>query len=201
MDMSYLENLSLDSLTGERIVLLDALVNAIDLSLDEYGAAHIIFICTHNSRRSVYAECLAYMNAHNYHREGIYTYSAGTEQTQVYPSVIKSLKEIGFKVIWSDDTGPTIISLDEGSEPKSLFSKTLKSRTLPKKNFIAVMTCDHADQNCPFVPGAWKRIALPYIDPKRSDGTESESRIYNETRDLIAREMKYVFQEIVGSTA
>ena len=31
------------------------------------------------------------------------------------------------------------------------------------------MVCDHADQNCPFIPGATARIPLRYKDPKEFD--------------------------------
>ena len=33
------------------------------------------------------------------------------------------------------------------------------------------MTCDHADENCPLIPGAKTRIPLTYVDPKVADET------------------------------
>jgi arsenate reductase len=57
------------------------------------------------------------------------------------------------------------------------------------------MTCDHADQNCPVIPHAVKRIPLTYIDPKASDGTETETETYLKTSEKIATEMKFLFSQ------
>ena len=56
-----------------------------------------------------------------------------------------------------------------------------------------MISCSHADENCPFIPGAEKRISLPYEDPKASDNTADEAKIYDERSIQIATEMKYVF--------
>ena len=58
------------------------------------------------------------------------------------------------------------------------------------------MTCSDADQNCPVVLGAEKRISLPYVDPKISDGTPEESKVYDERCLQIAIEQLYVFSKI-----
>ncbi len=55
------------------------------------------------------------------------------------------------------------------------------------------MTCTHADENCPFIHGAEKRISLPYEDPKAYDNTADEAKMYDERSIQIATEMKYVF--------
>jgi hypothetical protein len=41
------------------------------------------------------------------------------------------------------------------------------------------------------VAGAFRRIALPYEDPKASDGTLEEAATYDERCAQIAREMLY----------
>jgi hypothetical protein len=43
------------------------------------------------------------------------------------------------------------------------------------------------------VPGALKRFATPYEDPKAFDGTPDEARMYDERCRQIARELLYVF--------
>ena len=58
------------------------------------------------------------------------------------------------------------------------------------------MTCDHASENCPIVPGAEKRISITYLDPKISDGTPEQKAVYEERSLQIATEMKYVFSQV-----
>ena len=65
----------------------------------------------------------------------------------------------------------------------------------PKGNFAAVMTCNHADKNCPFIAGAERRISLPYEDPKAYDDTVDEAKMYNQRSIQIAQEMKFIFSK------
>jgi arsenate reductase (thioredoxin) len=58
------------------------------------------------------------------------------------------------------------------------------------------MTCSHADENCPFIPGAEKRIAVRYEDPKAFDDTPEEAHRYDERSLQVASEMFYVFSKI-----
>jgi arsenate reductase len=74
-----------------------------------------------------------------------------------------------------------------------VFSKTFDNASNPRNNFAAVMTCTNADENCPFIPGAEKRISLPFEDPKIFDNSAQESEKYDERSMQIATEMKYVF--------
>ena len=48
------------------------------------------------------------------------------------------------------------------------------------------MVCNDADQKCPTVPGATDRFAIPFVDPKVSDGTEAEAATYDERCAQIA---------------
>jgi arsenate reductase len=81
----------------------------------------------------------------------------------------------------------------EDSPEAVLFSKVFDDAENPSERAIALMTCDHADENCPFIPSAWKRLPLRYEDPKRYDDTERESSAYDETRDLIREELDQIF--------
>ena len=58
------------------------------------------------------------------------------------------------------------------------------------------MTCSDADENCPYIPKAEKRIALRYDDPKSYDDTPIESEKYDERSLQIASEIFYVFSQI-----
>jgi hypothetical protein len=76
------------------------------------------------------------------------------------------------------------------------FSKQFSDPTNPQEDFCAVMVCSQADEACPYVPGAEKRIAIPYEDPKAFDGTPEETENYSERSRQIAREMLYLFTRV-----
>ena len=90
------------------------------------------------------------------------------------------------------------IKYHENRPPIILFSKIYDDAPNPKKKFAAIMTCTHADEKCPFIPGAEKRISLPYEDPKFFDNSDQESEKYDERSMQIAREMKYIFNTILS---
>ena len=58
------------------------------------------------------------------------------------------------------------------------------------------MTCSHADENCPFIAGAEKRIPITYEDPKKFDNTPEQLAKYNERSLQIATELFYVFSKV-----
>ena len=58
------------------------------------------------------------------------------------------------------------------------------------------MTCSHADENCPIVFGASRRIAITYDDPKDFDGTPQQEEKYMERVLQIGREMLFVFSQL-----
>ena len=58
------------------------------------------------------------------------------------------------------------------------------------------MTCSQAAENCPFVPGAEIRIAIPFEDPKVNDGSAQELEHYQQKSKEIATEMNYVFTTV-----
>ena len=58
------------------------------------------------------------------------------------------------------------------------------------------MTCTQADEGCPFITGAEKRISVPFEDPKVFDNTPQQAKKYKERSLQIATEMKYVFSQI-----
>ena len=84
----------------------------------------------------------------------------------------------------------------EASEPILAFSKVFDDPANDAKQFAAVMTCDHADENCPFIPGTEERIPVRYEDPKTFDDTDMESAKYDERSFQIASEMLFVFSQI-----
>ena len=58
------------------------------------------------------------------------------------------------------------------------------------------MTCSSADQGCPFIAGAEKRIPITFEDPKAFDNTPQQAEKYLERSIQIATELFYVFSKI-----
>jgi arsenate reductase len=153
------------------------------------------FICTHNSRRSHIAQIWAQTAAHYFGIEKVKTFSGGTEATAFNPRAVKAMKDAGFNItITKDGQNPTYeVRYSNKPEPLTVFSKKFDDDFNPKRDFAAIMTCSHADENCPLVNGAATRIALTYNDPKDFDGTSQEAIKYSERVDEIGREILYAF--------
>lgn len=169
-----------------------------DFVKDRNGMADLIFICTHNSRRSHLSQVWAQVAAHHYGLFGVTCYSGGTEATAFFPSAIEALKHHGLNIkALSAEPNPVYsVKYDEDVHPIICFSKTYDDSFNAQNDFAAVMTCDHADQNCPFIPTAGARIPVRYEDPKVADGTPEQLDKYIERSAQICREMLYAFSLI-----
>lgn len=159
----------------------------------------LIFICTHNSRRSHYSQIWAQVAAQYFGISNLFSYSGGTEETAVYSEVIATLERQGFEIQRKDVLSGNhvyFINFCPLMHPIVGFSKKYDDVFNPGKEFAAVMTCTSADENCPFIPNAEKRISLPFEDPKVSDGTDQQKQVYAERSIQIASELFYVFQQV-----
>ena len=76
------------------------------------------------------------------------------------------------------------------------FSKLFNDEANPSVGFLAVMTCGNADENCPIVPGAEKRLPIKYEDPKKFDDSPLESLMYDARSIEIAAELHYVLSNV-----
>jgi arsenate reductase len=160
--------------------------------------AELIFICTHNSRRSHISQIWAQTAAAYFAIPHVIAYSGGTEATAFNPRAVKAMQEIGFRII-DCSGGPNPIydvRFADNTSPMKVFSKKYDAQENPVRGFGAVMTCTHADQHCPSVSGAEIRIVLPYDDPKNFDGTSLESTRYSERAHQIGRDIVYAFSLI-----
>ncbi len=192
----FVSNLHLDSLTEERKLTLQPLVDFVQQNVNE--EVRINFICTHNSRRSHLSQIWAQALAHHFGLKNVQCYSGGTEATALYPMVAETLRSTGFEVqTLSEGNNPVYyIKYSDSAHPVIGFSKKLDHGFNPGSGFAAVMTCDSANEACPFVPGAKKRIPITYEDPKVFDDTPQQAEKYNERSRQIASEMYYVFSLI-----
>ncbi len=161
--------------------------------------AQLTFICTHNSRRSQFGQVWAAVAAIYYGlAEGsVVTFSGGTEATACNPRTVAALQRAGLTIApvsKPEASNPVYeIHLGQSIPPMRLFSKKYADTANPQKGFAAILVCSSADEACPIVFGADKRIYHSYEDPKESDGTDQEQSVYEATIRLIARELFYVF--------
>ena len=165
---------------------------------EKKGETNLIFICTHNSRRSHLAQIWAQIASDYYGLTNTTCYSGGTESTAFYPSVIDALTQQGITVgKISKGTNPIYaIKFRDSTHPILCFSKKYDHFFNPKTAFIAIMTCNQAEQSCPLIPSAEHKISIKYQDPKSADGTLHEKAKYLERSSQICREMFFVFSEI-----
>jgi protein-tyrosine phosphatase/arsenate reductase len=192
---SYIQHF--DAISEERKITLSKLSEAIQKKKDANESIDLVFVCTHNSRRSVLGEIWGAIAAHYFGMSNVKTYSGGTVATAVHTNTIKCLVANGLQIHSSGNTDNPKYVIGYGeSLSNTTFSKTFDADSNPQSSFIAVMTCEDAAENCPFVPGATARISLTYDDPKQFDGTFEEWKGYLQRSEQIARELLYVFSQI-----
>ncbi|MGN6545090.1 MAG: protein-tyrosine-phosphatase [Aureliella sp.] len=174
--------------------------------LSQYIADHraagkpvrLLFVCTHNSRRSHFAQVWAQVGAAHFGLDNVKTYSGGTEATAMNSRTVAALKRAGLKTSTDDPSSNPkyVVAMASNLEPLVCFSKTLAEPPNPTEQFAAIMTCSSADAACPTVQGAELRLAVTYDDPKASDGTAEEAATYDERSRQIAREMIFVMSQV-----
>ena len=119
---------------------------------------NILFLCTHNSARSIIGEALA-----STHPSGKFKgYSAGsTPGTRVNPFAAEIAKELGMDVALLKSK-----SWDVFSEPNA-----------PKMDFIITVCDNAAGEVCPFWPGQPVNAHWGFPDPSQVSGTDIEKRV------------------------
>ena len=193
-----IQGLAVNSIAEERKATLQEFIDYLQYKVALGELINLNFICTHNSRRSHLAQIWAQTMAANFNIKHLLCFSGGTEATALYPAIKATLEGQGFEfeikkagknphyqIVFSDDE-PAIIA----------FSKKYDALFNPSSNFAAIMTCSHADENCPLIPGAEKRILMQYEDPKKYDNSAQETKMYAACSLQIAAEMYFVFSSI-----
>ncbi|WP_298764873.1 protein-tyrosine-phosphatase [uncultured Polaribacter sp.] len=195
---NLVKSLHPETISSERKTVLQPLADFIQSKVSENKEIRINFICTHNSRRSHLSQVWAQTMANYFHIKNVFCYSGGTEATALFPMVAATLQNSGFQInkISKDQNPVYSIKYANNEHPIIGFSKKLDNDFNPKSEFAAIMTCDSANEACPFVPGAEKRIPITFKDPKAFDNTPQQAEKYNERSVQIATEMFYVFSQI-----
>jgi arsenate reductase (thioredoxin) len=110
----------------------------------------VIFVCTHNSARSVMAEVLLRHKGGDAYE----VHSAGVEPGSINPFTLRVLDEAGL---------PTA-----GLRSRSV------SEYLGQRFDYVITVCDSARQQCPTFPGEGQRLHWGYDDPSTATGTDEE---------------------------
>ena len=184
--------------TQERKEILQPLIDYIQNKVNSNKEIRLNFICTHNSRRSHLSQIWAQTMAFHFKVKNVFCYSGGTEATAMFPKVAETLSNQGFQIeMLSNENNPVYaVKFGKNEHPIICFSKTFDADFNPNSQFVAIMTCNNADEACPMVFGAEARIPIKYNDPKAFDGTELMNAKYAERSLEIASEMYYVFSQI-----
>ena len=195
---NVITSLNFNSISAERKIVLQPLVDFIQGKATNQQEIRLNLICTHNSRRSHLSQVWAQTAAAHYGIKKVFCYSGGTEATAMFPMAAKTLTKQGFQIkTIAEGSNPVYaIKYSENAHPIIGFSKTFDDDFNPQSEFAAILTCSSADQGCPFIAGAEKRIPVTFEDPKAFDNTPQQAEKYEERSLQIATEMFYVFSQI-----
>lgn len=178
--------------SAERCGQLERVAGCVESLLHEEQTAQLLFLCTHNSRRSQLAQVWFSVAAEHFGlSDRLTVLSAGTEATRLHPGVVRALEAAGLEIAADSDVGanPTYtIRFSRSAAPLRCFSKTLAQAPADGHNRCIVAVCSDADQHCPMGGACACRAALPYDDPKDSDGTALEAQAYAALSHEIARD-------------
>jgi len=192
--INYATNLEI---SDSRKLILKELVKYIKTKKASKSEVHLNFICTHNSRRSQFCQIWA-ETASAYYNKKIYCYSGGLVVTEFNINAVNTMKKCGFDVIKSGSKNPTYSLYYSNSRvrPISVFSKLYNDPVNKANSFAAITTCSDAEENCPFILNAKKRIFLQYDDPKLFDNLPNKMEKYFDCSFQIASELFYVFRNV-----
>lgn len=193
-----IQSLTIDTISEERKELLQGLINYLKPKIENKEHINLNFICTHNSRRSHLSQIWGQVIASYLNIKNITCYSGGTEATAMFPKVGETLSKQGFIILKLTETENPVyaVKFSDTIHPAICFSKTYDASFNPKFGFGAILTCDSANEACPFVKGAESRFPITYEDPKAFDGTPLQEEKYLERSIQIATELKYVFSTL-----
>jgi arsenate reductase (thioredoxin) len=181
-----------------RKALLETLSRYITEKRKKNESVNLVYICTHNSRRSHFGQVWAAVAAARYKIANVHAFSGGTEATAFNVNAINALKRAGFKIETRDQNNNPVYKVyySEQENPVECFSKTYDHPANPARKFAAIMTCGEADENCPLIPGSELRVVTTYEDPKAYDSTHLRDSKYDERCRQIALETLYAFSKV-----
>ena len=195
--LSTIKTVISHEIAASRKPILNELIKYINSKVASESEVHLNFICTHNSRRSQFCQIWA-ETASAYYNKKTYCYSGGLVVTEFNVNAVNTMKKCGFDVIKSGSKNPTYSLYYSNSRvrPISVFSKLYNDPANKANSFAAITTCSDAEENCPFILNAEKRIFLQYDDPKLFDNLPNKMEKYFDCSLQIASELFYVFRNV-----
>jgi len=130
----------------------------------------ILFLCTHNSARSIIAEALW----NHYFGNIARAESAGTEPSGVNPLTVRVLEELGI-------------------DTSNLRSKSVEE-VLSNNYDLVITVCDKAKENCPVFPKRVRKIHRSFDDPAASGNID----VFRRVRDEILRWLREEVMSLIG---
>jgi protein-tyrosine-phosphatase len=128
------------------------------MSMTTQRPFNVLFLCTHNSARSIIAECI--MNRLGQGR--FKGYSAGSQPGgNVHPYALELLKKLNY-----DTSALRSKSWNEFSGPDA-----------PELDFVFTVCDNAANETCPYWPGQPMTAHWGLPDPSAAEGTEAERRL------------------------
>ena len=97
---NYLKDIETEfiKIPEDRIETLRQLGNYVISAIKENRKVQLVFICTHNSRRSQFGQLWALTAAQFYGIQNIGTFSGGTESTAFNPRAVTAIRRAGFQI-------------------------------------------------------------------------------------------------------
>ena len=163
----------------------------------------ILFVCTQNSRRSMFTQVWAQVAAWIFGIKNLHCTSAGSESSSLHSNTRDALIRAGVKIdALTGGKNPLYrATFSEAFPSIYLFSKQVDFSENPKEDFGAVLVCVEDAETCPFIPNADVRIPLPYDDPKKFDSSDQMQTAYDRTCSQIACEMFHVMKSVAEKNA
>jgi len=178
--------------------ILDDIALTLHSEIKERNEVSVVYLCTHNSRRSHFAQVWGHIASVMYNFPEVIAYSGGTVATACHPNTISALKHIGFEVKCDNPEAenPLYRVYYNEEDYVECYSKANTDDSVPQSDFIAIMTCSDSDDNCPLVPGAKIRYSTTFDDPGEFDAADDAIDHYVERSLQIGTEAIYTFQKM-----
>jgi protein-tyrosine-phosphatase len=141
----------------------------------------VLFLCTHNSARSIIAECVL----NHVGRGRFKAFSAGSQPSgRVHAYALDLAHRLNY-----DTSGLRSKSLEEFAQPGA-----------PSLDFVFTVCDDAAEEVCPVWPGRPVTAHWGLTDPSRAVGSEAEKRLaFNETHRILYRRCSILASLPIGS--
>lgn len=189
---------NIESIDAARKESLLKIAEYITARLKDQQMAYLVFLCTHNSRRSIISQTLAKAAASWQNIQLLRTFSGGINATEFSPIAADALDRTGLKVVKYVDiqNSPFNIFYDDEDVPVIAFSKIHNAPSMPREGFALITNCSESEKDCPILEGTEVVVNLGYDDPKDYEGKSNQDASYDALVERIATEMAFLMKNV-----